>query len=197
MSKQPMITVDALQPVGHGLHRPECVLATPSGEVFVPDWRGGVTRIAPDGSQQTWLARAPAIELRPNGIALTRDGSFLLANLADSGGVWRLRRDGELEPFLTEIDGVPLPPVNFVVEDSQERTWISVSTRKVPRQQAWRPDVADGFVVLVDRHGARIAADGLHYTNEVQAGSVGHVALRRGDVRAAPDPFPDRPPTAA
>ena len=140
----------------------------PSGELFVPDWRGGVTRIAPDGSQQTWLARAPAIELRPNGIALTGDGSFLLANLADSGGVWRLGRDGELQPFLTEIDGVPLPPVNFVVEDSRQRTWISVSTRRVPRQQAWRPDVADGFVVLVDRHGARIAADGLHYTNEVR-----------------------------
>jgi sugar lactone lactonase YvrE len=168
MSKQPMISVNALQPVGRGLHRPECVLAMPSGELFVPDWRGGVTRIAPDGSQQTWLARAPAIELHPNGIALTRDGSFLLANLADGGGVWRLRRDGALEPFLTEIEGVPLPPANFVTEDRQQRTWISVSTRRVPRQQAWRQDVADGFVVVVDRNDARIAADGLHYANEVR-----------------------------
>jgi sugar lactone lactonase YvrE len=168
MSKRLPVSLSSLQAVGHDLYRPECVLAMPSGEVFVPDWRGGVTRIDVDGSQHTWLARAPEIELRPNGIALARDGSFLLANLADAGGVWRLRRDGALEPFLTEIDGAPLPPANFVIEDSQHRTWISVSTRRVPRQQAWRPDGADGFVVLVDRNGARIVADGLHYTNEVR-----------------------------
>jgi SMP-30/Gluconolactonase/LRE-like region len=38
----------------------------------------------------------------------------------------------------------------------------------MPRQQAWRPDCADDFIVLVDRKGARIVADGLHYTNEVR-----------------------------
>ena len=37
-----------------------------------------MTRIAADGSQQTWLA-ATAVELRPNGIDLLPDGSFLLA----------------------------------------------------------------------------------------------------------------------
>jgi sugar lactone lactonase YvrE len=52
--------------------------------------------------------------------------------------------------------------------DGRGRTWISVSTRQQPRQRAWRPDVADGFVVLVDGAGARIVADGLQYTNEVR-----------------------------
>ena len=136
--------------------------------VYVPDWRGGVTRIAADGSrQQTWLALNPSIELRPNGIEILPDGSFLLANLGNAGGVWQLHRDGTLRPFLTEIDGTPLPPVNFVVRDG-DRTWISVSTWRNPRQQAWRQDVADGFIVLVDRAGARIVSDGLHYTNEVR-----------------------------
>jgi sugar lactone lactonase YvrE len=135
--------------------------------VYVPDWRGGVTRIAVDGSQRTWLAVNAPIELRPNGIALLADGSFLLANLGDAGGVWRLHRDGTVEPFLTEVEGAPLPPANFVMPDG-DRTWVSVSTRHAPRQLAWRPDVADGFVVLVDRRGARIVADGLHYTNEVR-----------------------------
>lgn len=157
-----------LETLGEGLHRPECVLALPSGAVLVPDWRGGVTSIARDGRQQTCLARHDGLELRPNGLSLCPDGSVLIANLGDAGGVWRLQPDGTVTPFLTAVDGVPLPPANFVVVDGQERTWISVSTRHVPRQRAWTPHTADGFIVLVDRRGARIVADGLHYTNEVR-----------------------------
>jgi hypothetical protein len=52
------------------------------------------------------------------------------------------------------------------VEDALGRVWITVSTRLVPRISACRGDVADGFIVLVDRGGARIVADGLGYTNE-------------------------------
>jgi sugar lactone lactonase YvrE len=173
MSKSGRIDISSLEPVGVDLHRPECVVTTPSGDVFVPDWRGGVTQIAVDGSQETWLANAPGIDLRPNGIALVRDGSFLLANLGDAGGVWRLRRDGSLEPFLTEIEGLLVPPANFVTIDDRDRTWISVSTRRVPREEAWRTDVADGFIVLVDGSRARIVADGLHYTNEVHPDPTG------------------------
>jgi hypothetical protein len=80
-----------LTPIGAGLHRPECVVIDRDRSLYVPDWRGGVTRIATDGSQQTWLARDPPVELRPNGIEILPDGSFLLANLGDAGGVWRLR----------------------------------------------------------------------------------------------------------
>jgi sugar lactone lactonase YvrE len=156
-----------LEPVGHALNRPECVLAMASGDVFVPDWRGGVTRIGANGSQETWLADT-TIELRPNGIALAPDGSFLLANLGADGGVWRLQRDGRLTPFLVEIGNSPLPPANFVTIDSRRRVWISISTRRRPRQHAWRPEIADGFIVLADGTGARIVADGLHYTNEVR-----------------------------
>lgn len=167
MSRATRFSADHLEPLGSGLHRPECVVPARDGSVYVPDWRGGVTRIAADGSTETWLARQPPVELRPNGLDAMPDGSFLVANLGDAGGVWRLRRDGTLQPFLTEVEGTPLPPANFVVRDG-DRTWISVSTRRVPRQAAWRPDIADGFIVLVDRRGARIVADGLHYTNEVR-----------------------------
>jgi hypothetical protein len=41
-----------------------------------------------------------------------------------------------------------------------------VSTRQRPRAAAYRGDVADGFIVVVDARGARIVADGLGYTNE-------------------------------
>ena len=173
VSAHRVIDVNELEPYGHDLHRPECVIARPDGDVFVPDWRGGITRIAADGSQDTWLARQAPAEVRPNGIAQAGDGSFLIANLGDQGGVWRLRRDGRLEPFVIEVDGLPLPPANFVLADGQSRTWISVSTRQVPRQNAWRPDFGDGFIVLHDRAGARIVADGLHYTNEVKPDPTG------------------------
>ena len=161
------VSVSALERVGSDLHRPECVVTHPDGDVFVPDWRGGVTRLKADGSQETWLAKTTK-DIRPNGIAMLPDGSFLLANLGVDGGVWRLHRDGHLVPFVTDIDGTPLPPANFVTVDRLGRTWISVSTRRAPRQGAWRQDVADGFIVLVDGRGARVAADGLHYTNEVR-----------------------------
>ena len=169
-----IIAPDAIVAVGHGLHRPECVLAMPSGDVYVPDWRGGVGVVRTDGRIQTWLARDPGFELRPNGIAFLPNGDFLLANLGDHGGVWRMDRDGHVSAFLTVLDGVPLPPVNFVHVDAQERVWITVSTRRTPRQEAWRPKVADGFVVLVDGAGARIVADGLHYTNEARIDPSGH-----------------------
>jgi sugar lactone lactonase YvrE len=152
--------------LGAGLHRPECVLGTPAGDVFVPDWRGGVAVVRAGGRQEAWLAQNAGFELRPNGIALNADGSFLLANLGDAGGIWRFDRQGILTPWLVEVDGVALPPANFVTADNEGRTWISVSTRQRPRQLAWRADVADGFVALVDERGARIVADGLHYTNE-------------------------------
>jgi sugar lactone lactonase YvrE len=161
------VSLSELEPVGRDLHRPECVVAHPDGGLFVPDWRGGVTQLRADGSQETWLAQTTR-DIRPNGIAMLPDGSFLLANLGVDGGVWRLHRDGSLVPFIVEVDGTPLPPANFVTIDGCARVWISVSTRRTPRQDAWRPDVADGFVVLVDQAGARVVADGLHYTNEVR-----------------------------
>ena len=54
------VSISQLEPVGNDLHRPECVLALPNGDLFVPDWRGGVTRVTADGSQETWLARTTA-----------------------------------------------------------------------------------------------------------------------------------------
>lgn len=164
------VTFESLQPVGTGLHRPECVLCTEAGDLFVADWRGGVLRIGADGSQRAILATRGAASLQPNGIALQPDGSFLLANLGVQGGVWRLQRSGELEPYVLEVEGVELPPCNFVVTDEQRRTWITVSTRQRPRALGYRGNVADGFIVLVDERGARIVADGLGYTNEVAVG---------------------------
>ena len=137
------------------------------GSCYVSDWRGGVTHIRADGSQQAYLG-TDAGWLRPNGIALCRDGSFLIAHLGDiTGGVFRLQRNGCLTPVATEIDCVAIPPTNFVAIDRHDRYWLTVSTRKVPRAVDYRPDACSGFIAVIDARGARIVADGLGYTNEI------------------------------
>ena len=170
-----MLSIAELEQIGQGLVRPECVLATQAGEIFCSDWRGGVSHLRPDGTQTLYAGVTPAgIALRPNGIALLPDGSFLIAQLgAEDGGVYRLERSGQVRPWLLSVDGIDLPPTNYVVQDHAGRTWISVSTRRQPRALGYRQDCADGFIVVSDARGARIAADGLGYANEVALDPTG------------------------
>jgi sugar lactone lactonase YvrE len=158
--------------VGQGLSRPECVLATRAGNLYTSDWRGGITQIAADGAQTSVIAQpVDGIAIKPNGIALQADGTFLLAHLGErEGGVFRLARDGSARPWLTAADGVDLPPTNFVTSDAMGRVWVTVSTRLKPRAAAYNGMWADGFIVCVPEgqtESAFIAASGLGYTNEV------------------------------
>lgn len=162
------IPVSAITPFGRELHRPECVLPTAAGDVYVPDWRGGVAVVRADGSAQSWLARDLGFDLKPNGIAFLPDGRFLIANLGDDGGIWAMDTEGSVTPFLTQIGGHALPPANFVFVDQDQRVWITVSTRHVPRQAAWRRDIADGLLIMVDGAGPHVMAENLHYTNEAR-----------------------------
>jgi sugar lactone lactonase YvrE len=155
--------VEPLEPVGHGLDRPEFVACTASGVLYAAH-RHGMTIIR--GNEQTEIRWPETEGFMTNGFALLPDGRILLANLGSASGVWQRHPDGRFEPFLLEVDGVKLPPVNYVGLDHAGRVWITVSTRRFPRDLAFHPDFADGFVVLVDRQGARIVADGLAYTNE-------------------------------
>ena len=159
-----------LSSIGSQLVRPECVLATRSGSLYTADWRGGVAQVLPDGTENLFTGTMPdGLTARPNGIALMADGSFLMAQLGETdGGVYRLTRDGQITPWLRQVNGVDLPPTNYVVQDAAGRTWITVSTLLTPRAAAYRGDVAYGFIVCVDVSGhASIVADGLGYTNEV------------------------------
>jgi sugar lactone lactonase YvrE len=162
-----MIPLHNISEYGTDLHRPECILCTKKGNVYTSDWRGGVTRIDAQGNQTTFLSNGTDLDVKPNGIALMPDGSFLLAHLgAETGGVFQLYRSGDLTSFVTEVDGETLPPSNFVHIDHQQRVWITVSTRVRPRSKAYTPTISDGFIVLKDSSGTRIVADDLGYTNE-------------------------------
>jgi sugar lactone lactonase YvrE len=166
-----MLSLSDVSLLGSGLSRPECVLATAKGDLFTADWRGGVAHLKPDGTQALYAGATADLPegLRPNGIALEPDGAFLLANLgSEAGGVWRLTRDGQVAPYLTEIDDAPIPPSNYLVRDPRGRLWLTVSTTRVPRSLDYRGDSRSGFIAVMDERGARIVADGLGFTNECQ-----------------------------
>ncbi len=173
---------ESLESIFSGLQRPECVLTHSSGSVFVSDRRGGVLRIHRDGTQD--LIGGPGVldglgltgsrtgnsnsavgpPLLPNGIAIQRDGAFLVANLGEQGGVWRIGPDGVASPWLMEVDGRPVHRVNFVMNDAQGRVWACISA--TDGGDAYPLRTATGYIVLRDAAGTRIVADGLHYTNE-------------------------------
>ena len=165
----PVITLDTISFIGQGLSRPECVLATRRGDLYTADWRGGVAHLRPDGTQALYAGTTNDLPegARPNGIALDRDGTFLFANLgSEIGGLWRIDRQGQIRPVLTEVDGTSIPPSNFILRDREERQWLTVSTRLKPRSLDYRRSAKTGFIVLIDKRGARIVADGLGFTNE-------------------------------
>jgi sugar lactone lactonase YvrE len=170
------VTLDEVSFVGVGLARPECVLCTRAGDLFAADRRGGVMHIYPNGDQCLYVGSTADLDrpLFPNGIALDRDGSFLVAHLSDDGGgVFRLARNGDIRPVLREVDGQLLPATNFVLLDDTGRLWITISTRQVPRDRSFRADANDGYIVLSDTKGARIVADGLGFANEVRVDPKG------------------------
>lgn len=171
-----MIALDDVGQIGSGLVRPECVLATAAGDLYAADWRGGVSHIRPDGTQTLYAGTTADLPegARPNGIALEPDGSFLFANLgSETGGVWRIDRKGQISPVLTDIDGDPIPPSNFVTRDQQGRLWLTISTRLKPRSLDYRRTAKSGFIALLDDKGARIVADGLGFTNEALVDPTG------------------------
>lgn len=164
------IPLEKLKTVGNDLVRPESVLCFANGELICSRKGRGVEIIYPDGSQEQ-IGRdiqKGLPPLLPNGIAMLPDGRFLLADIGERGGIWQIDKDGNILPYLTEFLGTPMPPVNFVMIDSKERVWISVSTIQKPRHLGYRPDIQDGYIMLLDEQGPRIVAKKLHYTNEIR-----------------------------
>lgn len=166
--------------IGQDLQRPECILAERDGTLWSADARGGVMRIAPDGSQRLIAQTAdPHFDLSasaadsllsgtlPNGLAFDANGDILISNFG-TDRLERMTRSGETRILLEKIDGRPLGKVNFVLRDSKGRIWITISTMINPWSAAIRTGLDDGCIILLDDRGARIVADGLHFTNEIR-----------------------------
>jgi gluconolactonase len=147
---------------GNELSRPECVLALRDGTLLCSDDRGGVTRIEPDGREST-IGSLPGL---PNGFALERGGSILIAEI-DGGKVYRIFRDGRHEVVLDGFAGRPLGSPNFVYRDG-DRMWITVSTRTVPRREAVERMIPDGYLLVLENGVPRLAAEGFCFINEIR-----------------------------
>lgn len=162
--------------VGSDLSRPECVVGEPDGTLWVSDRRGLLTRVGADGEQRTIGKRAGL----PNGVALDRGGSFLIADIED-GCLYRMDRSGRREVVLDRLDGKPLGAVNFVYLDDNGRTWVAVSTTTEPRSRAVWNVIPDGYLLLIDSSGVRRMTGGLRFTNEVRIRG-GHIYVAETSV---------------
>jgi sugar lactone lactonase YvrE len=174
------IDPSALQYIGHDLQRPECILAEPDGTLWAADARGGVARITPDGQQQiitqtrsAHFQHAGSEATRylegtlPNGLAFARNGDFLISNFG-TDCLEVMSRDGASRVLADRIDGQPIGKVNFVLRDSRDRIWITVSTRLKNWMHALRTDLADGYLARYEAGTFRIIADGFRFTNEIR-----------------------------
>lgn len=169
-----------LKYIGHDLQRPECILAEADGTLWSADARGGVVRIAPDGSQEiTTQSYKNAFEKAgdeasrftegtlPNGLAFAENGDILISNFG-TDVLEVMTRKGDTRVLYDRIDGEPIGKVNFVLRDSKNRIWLTISTRITNWMQAVSPNIADGYIALADEKGLRIVADGFRFTNEIR-----------------------------
>lgn len=158
------IAVTGLHPVGRGVDRPEHVVVAGDGRVYASDKASAVAELIDENS----VRRIGQAGGEPNGIALDRDGHFLIAN-------WGLGVLQDLEPetgaitlvLSGQFDGRPLRWLNFVLVDSVGALWCSVSTMADDLLDSIAHGTADGFIFRVapDRQSAQVVADGVSFPN--------------------------------
>ena len=83
----------------------------------------------------------------PNGLAFARNGDILISNFG-TDCLEVMTREGATTVLADSIDGEPIGKVNFVLRDSQDRIWITVSTRIKNWMHALRRDLPDGYIAI-------------------------------------------------
>ncbi|WP_167374080.1 SMP-30/gluconolactonase/LRE family protein [Mycobacterium paraffinicum] len=134
------------------------------GRVFASDKASAVAELV-DEHTVRHIGRAGG---EPNGIALDGNGHFLIAN-------WGLgvlqdldAATGEITAVLgDQLDGRPLRWLNFVLVDSVDALWCSVSTMADDLLDTIARGTAGGFIFRVapDRQSARVVADAVSFPN--------------------------------
>jgi len=104
----------------------------------------------------------------PNGLAFARNGDILISNFGTDRLELMNRETGQTQILHDTIDGQPIGKVNFVLRDSKDRIWLTVSTIIPNWMEAAGSLRHDGFVALADEKGLRIVADGFAFTNEIR-----------------------------
>ncbi len=159
------IGVTGLHAVGRGVDRPEHVLVAGDGRVFASDDKASAVAELIDENTVRHIGQAGG---EPNGIALDRDGHFLIAN-------WGMGVLQDLDPVTGaittvisgQLDGRLLRWLNFVLMDSVGALWCSVSTMADDLMDTIARGTADGFLFRVapDRQSAQVVADAVSFPN--------------------------------
>lgn len=173
------IDTASIRYIGHDLQRPECILAERDGTLWSADARGGVVRL--DAAGQTIITQQQSAHFTlagsdatrylegtlPNGLAFARNGDFLISNFG-TDRLELMQRDGVSRVLADRVDGEPVGKVNFVLRDSKDRIWVTISTRIKNWMHALRTDLADGYLARYEDGVLRIVADGFRFTNEIR-----------------------------
>lgn len=159
-----LFEITGLHAVGRGVERSEHVLVASDGRVFASDKASAVAELIDENT----VRRIGQAGGEPNGIALDRDGHFLIANW----GLGELQdldpQNGEITAIVSgQVDGRPLRWLNFVLVDSVGALWCSVSTMADDLMNTIARGTADGFIFRVapDRRSARVVADAVSFPN--------------------------------
>lgn len=166
--------------IGKDLQRPECILAEQDGTLWSADARGGVMRINPNGSQELIAQKSSAAFKQsqneadrftqgtlPNGLAFAQNGDILISNFG-TDCLELMKRTGETQVLIDAINGRAIGKVNFVLRDSKNRIWITISTTIPNWMDAISPNICDGYIALAEGNSLRIVADGFCFTNEIR-----------------------------
>lgn len=115
--------------VGVGVKRPEDVVVSKQGAVWMSDQNSACAQAMPDGG----LLRCGKTGGAPNGINMDLEGRIIIANFGGPddghGPLQRLDpRTGQIENLVSEINGRKLYGSNYPQVDSRGRIWCSHST---------------------------------------------------------------------
>lgn len=156
------IPLSELEPVGEGLKRPEDVVVSRDGRVFVSH-QHEIAEIVPDGSLRVFGEDLG----ESNGINMLPDGRIIVTDYSDRGGVRSVDPDsGKVEVLAEAIGGRRLTYTNYPVIDSGGSIWVSCSTQHAGWLQALSLGADDGFIVRIDPDGTTaIVAEGLLFAN--------------------------------
>ncbi len=158
------IGVTGLHAIGRGAERPEHVVVASDLRVFASDKASAVAELVDENTVQR-MGQAGG---EPNGIALDRNGHFLIANFG-SGVLQDL--DPVTDAITTilsgQLDGRSLRWLNFVLVDSVGALWCSVSTMADDLIDTIAHGTADGFIFRVapDRQSVQVVADEVSFPN--------------------------------
>lgn len=173
MSKNPIenfVLVEAdFHFIGHDLNKPNYIVAPDEHSLWATDARGGITRLSlSDTQQELFLSSPTKPNDQPNSFLFLNEHRVLIANAGlNCIEIFDLRNKTKTLLY-DQVDGLPLGKVNYLLRDSKNRIWVSVSTRRPDILEAFNPNFNDGYIALIENNEIHTVAEGFAFANEMR-----------------------------